>query len=203
MNVNEYVSALPDSYKKHSESNNYKLLQLEQGLISAFRTDIEAVQETLNIYTATGETLDHYGETYSQPRGSMTDEQYRYIILQKVARSQVKGDANSVILALASAFNVDPSAFNIADTENICEVAVTELPFSILQHAGLTGKQMEQIIESLLPVGVRLAPLNLEGTFEFAATYGEQDDEAGFGDIAQTVGGYFGYLATNDIDIPT
>lgn len=203
MNVNEYVSALPDSYKKHSESNNYKLLQLEQGLISAFRTDIEAVQETLNIYTATGKTLDYYGATYNQPRGSMTDEQYRYIILQKVARTQAKGDANSVILALASAFDVDPSAFKLADTENTCEVAVSELPYSVLQHAGLTGGQMTQIIKSLLPVGVRLAPLNLEGTFEFAATYGEQDDEAGFGDIEQTVGGYFGYLATDEIDIPT
>ena len=108
-----------------------------------------------------------------------------------------------MILALASAFDVDPSAFKLADTENTCEVAVSELPYSVLQHAGLTGGQMTQIIKELLPVGVRLAPLNLEGTFEFAATYGEQDNETGFGDIAQTVGGYFGYLATDEIDIPT
>lgn len=203
MNVIDYVNALPDSYKKHSESNNYKLLSLEQRLINAFRADIDAVKETLNIYTATGKTLDLYGATYSQPRGSMTDEQYRYIILQKVARTQVKGDANSVILALASAFGVDPSAFNIADTENTCEVEVTELPYSVLQHAGLTGGQMTQIIKSLLPVGVRLAPLNLEGTFEFATFADEYDEQAGFGDIDQTMGGYFGYLETNNIDIPT
>lgn len=204
MRIVDYVNALPDAYKKTPDSNNYKLLSLEQSLVEGFRGDIKAVDATLDIYSATGKTLDLYGSIYCQARGSMTDEQYRYIILQRAMRCLVGGDANSIIKALAVVFKVDASEFGLVDTENPCEVEVTNLPYSVLQNAGLTTIQVYQVIQSMLPAGVRLAPLELSGTFEFAATADEQSDTAGFGDIDQTIGGYLGYLASdnNNIEIP-
>lgn len=201
MRVADYINALPDSYKKDAISNNYKLLSLEQSLVQALRDDIEAVQETLDIRVATGKTLDLYGSIYGQARGKMTDEQFRYVILQKVAQCLAGGDHASVVKALAEVFGVSPSEFLLI--EHDCEVEVEALPFDVLQNAGLTSKQAWQLVKSLLPAGVKLASLNIEGTFEFAEFADEYDENAGFADIKQTAGGYFGLLETGDIDIPT
>ena len=203
MQILDYIHALPDSYEKGEKSNNYKLLSLEHRLVERFREDIDAVQETLDIYRATGKTLDNYGSIYGQARGSMTDEQYRYAITQKAARYLVDGSVNGVAEALAVAFGVSASLFGIRETENTCEVEITDLPFSVLQKAGLTVSQIHQIIAEMLPSGVKLAPLNFEGTFTFAATADEHDPLAGFGNIEQTTGGYFGYLSTDNVVIPT
>lgn len=203
MQISEYINALPDAYRKGTESNNYKILRLEERLVSDLRMDIEAVEAALDIHNATGATLDLYGEAYSQPRGGMTDEQYRYIILQRVARNMAKGDYNSIVMALAVAFGVPTENVSFAETENPAEVEVRNMPYTVLQSAGITEKQLRGIILAILPAGVSLAPVMLEGTFEFSAYANEYDETAGFGDIEQNVGGYLGLLETNDIDIPT
>lgn len=201
MKLAEYMEALPDAYAKGKESNNYKLLQMERELISDLEKDIKDVGDTLDIRKAFGKTLDYYGEIYGQPRGELTDDQYRIVILQKAIRNNVGGDANSIILALASAFGVDASSFGLTETENVCEIRVTGLPFSMLQSVGMTQSQVKQMIDDLTPIGVKSTPLELEGTFEFSSSY-EQDDNAGFGNIDQTIGGYFGYLEGGGAIIP-
>ena len=203
MRVADYMQALPDSYQKTEQSNNYKLLQMEQSLVDDLRTDIDAVQATLDVYTATGKTLDLYGSIYGQQRGSLTDEQYRAVIVQSATRCLVGGDSSSIINALAIVFNVPASSFVLAETDNPCEVELTDVPYSVLQNYGFTGGQLYQIVASMLPSGVRLAPLTLDGTFAFADTADEYDANAGFGDIDQTIGGYLGWLSTDDISIPT
>lgn len=205
MKLPEYIDALPDSYAKKPESNNYKLLQLEQEFVSDLRNDIEEVQKTLDIYTAYGKTLDLYGSIYGQARGSLTDDQYRSAILQKAMLALCDSDANSIIQALAVMFDAPASSFQLSDTETPCVVELSELPYSILNRLGLTVQQIIQMVEALLPAGVRLAPLNLEGTFEFCAVGDEATDGAtkGFSDITQTTGGYFGYMETGGAVIPT
>ena len=202
MRVADYINALPDSYQKGENSNNYKLLSLEERLVAALRADIEAVHDTLDINKAYGKTLDLYGEIYGQPRGSMTDEQYRIIILQRIARNNVKGDYNSVVESLAVAFGVPTSEIVLLETDSPCEVEVKNLPYSVLQNAGLTIGQLQSIVLALLPIGVSLAPVGLEGTFEFAELADEYDENAGFGNSDQTIGGYFGLMATDDVVVP-
>lgn len=200
MKITEYVNALPDSYKKSESSNNYKLLSIEQRSVKSLTDDIEAIRNALDIRKATGKTLDHYGRTYSQARGSMTDEQYRYVILQKVAQCLSGCDCNSVIQALASIFGVDATEFKIIEGD--CFVEIDDLPYSVLQSAGLTSKQLYELICGIITVGVTLKPLDLEGTFEFDAASNVYNESAGFGDIEQTIGGYFGLLENGDISIP-
>lgn len=202
MRIEEYMESLPDVYDKGEDSNNYKLLQMERKLISDLEKDIEDVENTLDIRKAFGKTLDRYGEIYGQDRGELTDAQYRIVILQKAIRNSVGGDANSIILALASAFGVDASSFGLAETENVCEIRVTGLPYSILQNVGMTQDQVKKMIDDLTPIGVKSAPLELDGTFEFASSYGEYDEDAGFGNIDQTIGGYLGYLEGSGAIIP-
>ena len=203
MNLSQYIYELPDSYAKGEASNNYKLLSLEQKSVQALRKDIEDVGDALNIYKAFGKTLDLYGEIYDRARGSLTDEQYRYIILQRVAKCMCDGTYDGVVKLLSVAFNCETSEFLLAETTNPCEVELKGLPYSVLARAGITGSQIKQIIKSMLPICVRLGSVELSGTFEFADNATTQDNDKGFGNIAQTVGGYFGYLDTDDVDIPT
>lgn len=202
MKMNEYINALPDSYRKDSESNNYKLLLMEENIVSDFRDDIQAVSQTLDIYKSTGATLDLYGKMYGQARGKMTDEQYRYIILQRIARNMVKGDYNSIVKALAVAFDTDTSNVAFRETENPAEVEVMNMPYGVLLNAGISVAQMEQVIIAILPVGVSLSSLSLDGTFEFGGV-NEYNEDLGFGNIEQSIGGYFGLLGSDDIVIPT
>lgn len=203
MKIADYINALPDSYQKGKQSNNYKLLQLEERLVADFRADMEAVDAILDINNATGKTLDLYGETYNQARGSLTDEQYRIIILQRIARNMAKGDYNSIVKSLSVAFGVSTEDISFTETDNPAEVEMKALPLSVLQNAGITASQIESIILAILPVGVSLVPLEFAGTFEFAASSDEYDENSGFGNIDQTVGGYFGFLAGSGAEIPT
>lgn len=167
MTLIDYIASLPDSYQKHSKSNNYKLLSLEEKLVADLRSDVEAVDQTTNIYTATGKTLDLYGKIYGKPRGTATDEQYRFMILQRVAQTLTSGDYNGVVSSIAVIFGVPVTELRLQETDNICEIEVINLPYSVLINAGFTAQQTTDLVRSLLPAGISLAPLNLAGTFEF------------------------------------
>jgi hypothetical protein len=195
MAIIDYVKSLPDAYKKHSESNNYKLLLMEEQLVGGLKEDIEAVHNTLDIYSATGKTLDLYGAMLGAPRGSATDEQYRYLILQKVAQNMVTGDYNSIVNAISVAFDVPVTEFKFVETENPVEVECVNLPYGVILNAGITEDQVRKIISNLLPIGVKLEINAFAGTFEFSAVADEYDENAGFGNVDQTIGGYFGMLA--------
>lgn len=195
MLIDEYIKQLPDVYLRDSESNNYKLLMLFMNGTQEFRDDMRAVEETADINKAYGKTLDLFGEMVGRPRGTATDEQYRVLIMQAAASNMIQGDYNSVVSALSAALGVPLTSFVLRDTENPAEVEIINLPYSELLNAGITGEQAVDIIRKVLPAGVTLAPVNLTGSFEFASFAEEYDEEKGFGNVSQTIGGSFGYLA--------
>lgn len=204
MKITDYIDALPDAYKKTPDSNNYKLLLMEQILVQDFSDDTVAVGDTLNILKANGSTLDLYGKMYNQHRGKMNDEQYRYAILQKATRLLSGCDHESIVKALSAVFDVSPTSFTIKDADENCVVEIENLPFSVLQNIGISAEQAIQMIESMLAVGVRLSnKINFVGTFEFGTVDDEYDEQKGFGNVEQTIGGYFGYLSNSDVVIPT
>ena len=94
------VSRLPDCYRKDSESNNYKLLELGRMATAELRDDIQAVLDCLDLNQAAGKTLELYGDMMGQRRGLLNDEQYRYMILSQIGRNVVQGDYNSIMRAL-------------------------------------------------------------------------------------------------------
>ena len=81
----KYINLLPDSFLKTRDSNNYKILSLNADLLSELKSDINAVNESLDIFLATGKTLDLYGKIYGQLRGQLNDTKYRYMILFRIA----------------------------------------------------------------------------------------------------------------------
>lgn len=200
----EYVKNLPDAFKKDEDSNNYKLLSIAQGIATEIKQDIEAVHNSLDIEQATGKTLDLYGEMLNQPRGFATDPQYRVMLKTKIMRNIMNGDYNSLITAACLMFGCDPSEFFIDESEAPATVDVITLPYRVLNYIGLTAEQVVELIGTLLPGGVTLGSVSLEGTFEFASTDSEYDENKGFAisETDQSIGGYLGYLSTNDSDKP-
>lgn len=193
------IDNLPDCYKKDKGSNNYKLLELSKKNVDAFRECLISIENSLNLNNARGATLDLYGKLVGQSRGLATDEQYILLIKTRIMRNLANGSNKGVVDALCAILNRKQSQVHITDTDNPCEVLIT-VPLGSIIEAELTVKQFNQLVKSILPVGVVLSANTIyEGTFEFSAAENEQDETAGFCDVeGGTIGGYFGALSSEE-----
>ena len=231
------VNRLPDAYFKGTSGNNYKMLHLNELATNELSEDITKVLNSLDLMTATGKTLDLYGDMVKQPRGALNDEQYRLMILNKIGQNICQGNYNSIISILSNMFGCTPSDIIIVDSEETCKAEVTKFPLEVLVNSGFSSEQAVKMIELLLPVCVKLSTANFNGTFEFGdtveeapSTYSElalntneqlqdytynqlatgkvvvmeYDKEKGFGNIEQTIGGYFGLVLgdKNQFELP-
>lgn len=193
------IDNLPDCYKKDKGSNNYKLLELSKKNVDAFRECLISIENSLNLNNARGATLDLYGKLVGQSRGLATDEQYILLIKTRIMRNLANGSNKGVVYALCAILNCEQSQVHITDTNNPCEVVIT-VPLGSIIEAELTVKQFNQLVKSILPVGVVLSANTIyEGTFEFSAAENEQNETAGFCDVeGGTIGGYFGALSSEE-----
>lgn len=224
------VKRLPDAYYKGADGNNYKLLHLNELAVNVFSKDLTDVLNCLDIMQATGKTLDLYGKMLDQKRGALDDTQYRLMILNRVAKNICQGDYNSVVELLTQMFRCNKGDIILRDSSEPCRVVVEKLPLEVLINAGFSSEQAITMIELLLPVCVKLSDINFEGTFElgcistvcdyetfcsfsyqelvakiYAQIEGQEYDEnKGFGNIEQTIGGYLGLLLgdNNNFDLP-
>ena len=222
----ENIERLPDAYYKGSDGNNYKLLRLAELVAEAFVSDMENVDDSADLTVATGKTLDLLGETVGQLRGKLNDEQYRLLILAKIAKNNCQGDYNSVISLLTQMFNCNKGDIVISDAGDPLKVTFESFPLEILINAGFTGAQAVAIIETVLPVCVKLSDINFQGTFEFGDVvswgmlenrtyntlgeltyeeleYYDYDVNKGFANDAATTGGTLGLSQEADtFDLP-
>lgn len=160
-NHNIYVKNLPDCYRKSIQSNNNKILQIPKHEISSLNTDIEAIFSSLDIWQATGKTLDLYGEMYNLPRENMSDDQYRLMILLKMTRNRAGSDHTSIINALVTALNIPAETLCIVDSEISGNVDVDNLPYNVLVDAGVTVKQAWTQLKLLLAAGVGIGRFSI------------------------------------------
>lgn len=201
------IERLPDCYRKDSQSNNYRLLELNRQPVQELRQDIQAVMDALDLNAAGGRTLDLYGDMLQQRRGLLNDEQYRYMLLSKIGRNTVQGDYKSIMDTLVLMFgsqmgDITLDDLELEEEERPCVVKLTKFPVFVLVNAGFSSRQAVEMIESLLPICVTLSADNFEGTFEFADAADVYDELAGFGDVEQTIGGYLGLYLGDDDNIP-
>ena len=210
--TDDNAKKLPDVYRKDKDGNNWKLLKLDKQFIQAFGSDLKAVYDSGDFQEAYGKTLDLYGSIVGQKRGAFNDEQFRYLILAKIARNFVKGDYKDIMRHLVRMFNcnqgdIELEDFEIEDDDSPCVVKLAKMPFLTLIAAGFTSNQAVELIASVLPVGITLKADNFEGTFEFAdyqpgMTEMEYDADKGFGNEEQTIGGLLGLMLGEDGETP-
>lgn len=201
-----YERNLPDCYEK--EKNSKKVLSIEQYPVNELKKDSQDIYETLDIYKATGRTLDLYGDMVGQARGAATDDQYLYMVLSKIMRNLSTGDYLSVTQAIYETFNCDPSQVLIVENPEPGAVDLVTLPLGAIVRAELTVNQAIAIISRLMPVSISVNSFLFEGTFEFAETEAEAGIDGatkGFCDVEDgSLGGYFGIAVgmKNEIPLP-
>lgn len=189
------VKKLPDAYRKDTESNNYKLLHINELAADSFSIDTTDVLNCLNIKQAFGKTLDLYGAMFKEQRKGRNDANYRAAIETAIAKTLCGGDCNSVELLLTQIFGCPVGDVLITDYDTPFMVKVQRLPIKEMQEAGISWNAALAIIDELLPIGVFAHWYNKYGTLEFGTTTDEYDENAGLGNVAQTVGGYLGLLS--------
>ena len=197
---------LPDAYKKDKSSNNYKILEIERRANNVSRSFLEEIAAILDINKATGATLDMYGKRFGQARGRTTDAQFSKMIKSKIICSQSSGSYKDIVDAICYTFGCNKDEIELVESKTTpMTVTLNQIPLETIIRAGLTTRQAEQIIKSLLPVAVDLESVLFEGTFMFSDTDEEYDAAAGFTDVeGGTIGGYFGAAESdmNDDELP-
>ena len=203
-NRDDLAKNLPDAYRKDVNSNISKILQIEKAEMDRLRADIQALRDSHDIDNACGKTLDLYGQRVGQERGKATDDQYRVLIKARIMRNFANGDYNSVVRLLAMIFGCDPSEINLTETDEPCKVWLDKLPFSALNSMVIDINTVLKIVREAMPAGVSLESVSFTGTFEFSSGSELVYDEAkGFADQAQTMGGFFGYIFSDEpTDLP-
>ena len=189
------IDRFPDAFCKLPNSNNDKLLKLMFIQLSLLRMDIRSVFDCIDIYKATGKTLDYYGDIYNVQRGRLNDTQFRYLILSSITKTTIGGDYESIIKAICMIFNCEAEQVKLSDlSTDPATIKIDKLPFSVIMNAGFSTKQATHLIENLLPITVGIEAGNFEGTLEFGENYEDYDELKGFSDSHEnpTVGGYFG-----------
>lgn len=199
-----YVDNLPDAYRKDTDSNNYKILNIQKIEIDGIKKDTEDVYNTLDLDQATGKTLDLYGDMLGQARGYATDDQYRVMIKAKIVRNLMTGSLDSIINAGCLMFGCEPNEMHIVEDESPASVKIISLPYRVINYVGLSASQVVELIIKLVPVGITVKSAELQGTFEFGTTDSEYDEEKGFAisEADQSIGGYVGYVYSAEHEQP-
>lgn len=209
MAVNDFLKMLTDAFTKSEKSNIGKLFIIADEQISAITSNLEKAELWRDIDVAEGKTLDLLGENVGQSRGFASDEVYRVLIRGKVARNISDGTINKMIQAIAISLDCKPSdiqIINAIDSESSDEkepaaIIIKKIPLAALNNVGMSTNQFLQIVNSIKAGGVRVAYVNLEGTFAFATTNQlEENSDFGFSDLSGTQGGTLGGLFTPEDD---
>ena len=183
-------------------SNNYRFLNINEQAIEDVKADAQAIFDALDIQKASGRTLDLYGDMVGQKRGALNDAQYRIMILTRIGMNVAQGNYSTVIESAKRIFECDASDIILKDGAEPCVVTIEKFPLDVLINAGFSSTQAVELLEMLLPIGVRIDNANFSGTFEFADTADVYDEAAGFGNVEQTIGGYLGLLMGDDANRP-
>ena len=187
------IDNLPDAYNKSTGSNNSKILMLNKSTTDITDKVIDSIFAALNLNNVSGQALDDiWSGRLNLERGSLTDEQYKIRLRTKMMQNIATGSFPDLIEALAYAMQCEKSDIHIVESDIPNKVIVKDIPLKLLLQADFTTDQVLALINSLLAVNVTVSEYGFTGTFEFGETENEYDEEKGFADMSQTIGGYLG-----------
>lgn len=202
-NSENLAKNLPDAFRHDKDSNNFKLLEISRLTYADLWAALRNIENILDVNNATGKTLDMYGMRVGQARGLATDPMYVLMIKAKIMRNISGGSYTSIVNALCSTFNCEPSQVLFTIEEDPCTVTLAALPLASIVSVGLTTSQTVALVKALLPVGVTLDSFLFDGSFEFSSEENVYENEKGFTDIEgnDEIGGFFGVTNGDENDI--
>ena len=193
INYENPIDNLPDSYDKSADSNNSKILRLNKSTTDIMDKVIDSIFGALNLNNTSGRALDDiWSGRLNLERGSLTDEQYKIRLRTKMMQNIANGSFPDLIEALAYALQCEKSDIHIVESDEPNKIVVKNIPLALLLQADFTIDQILALINSLLAVNVTVGEYEFTGTFEFGENENEYDEEKGFANMSQTIGGYLG-----------
>lgn len=209
--VKDMLSRFADVFNKDPNSNLGKLISILHGQMQELDRALNNVREWRAIDKAKGTTLDRIGQNVAQPRGAATDEVYRVLIQSKIARNLSKTDTNTIIQVLALALNCDykdiriQEKFNDPNEPEAAAISLIRVPTKRLNEVGMSPIQFGQIVQRTVAAGVRVALVELAGTFRLSSQLDILEKSSiGLADPEMQTGGTLGevYVPGNDYELP-
>lgn len=163
------ISKMPDAYRKDTSGNLYYIFRLLDLLVSDLKADLELINRARDINSAYGVNLDNLAKMVNVKRSHATDEQYRTKALAKIGASSTTSDCNSVIIAIAQMFGVNPSKIGIQEVnggngkETWIYVSIKGLTLDMIENSGYSMTELQSMIKSIIPAGVGSETLKYEG----------------------------------------
>ncbi|PAE96786.1 hypothetical protein [Shouchella clausii] len=193
--VKELLSKLTDAFTKNERSNIGKLFLIIDEQLESAKAALLLTEEWRDLNNARGTTLDLIGANVNQLRGRANDPIYRVLIRGKIARNVSDGTINKMVDALAKTLNCPHEDIQIvsmiADKQDEpAAIVVKRAPIEALAAAGLTATQFTNIVQRTTMAGIRVAYVDLNGTFRFSSHPTELETSE-FGFDLGTLGGIF------------
>ncbi|ULO08943.1 hypothetical protein H1230_09305 [Paenibacillus sp. 19GGS1-52] len=209
--VKDMLKRFADIYNKSPDSNIGKLIGILHGELATLDDTFTRIREWRSIDGAQGTTLDRIGTNVVQSRGASTDEVYRVLLKSKIARNLSKTDINTIIRVLAIALDCDYSDIRIQEKFNDplepepAAINLIRVPTRRLNEVGMSPLQFARIIQKTVAAGVRVAQIELSGTFALSSQYDVLETSSlGLADPDMTTGGELGevYVPGDDYPLP-
>lgn len=193
----DMIRKLIDVFTKKQNSNIGKLLLILSEQIDQLKDTFVKIENWRDINQAEGTTLDEFGRNVGQQRGKVSDELMRVLIKARIARNKSDGTFNKMIEALARSLDTSPSTIKMKalyDEGEPAAIMIEGIPIEALNRTGLTAAQFGYIAQEVAAAGVRVASIDLSGTFSFSSQNNvmEIDAETGFAPLDQSTGGTLG-----------
>lgn len=193
----DMIRKLMDVFAKKEDSNIGKLFLILSEQIDPLNETFTKIENWRDIDQAEGTTLDEIGQNVGQHRGKTTDDIMRTLIRARIARNHSDGTINKMIEALALSLNTSHSTIKMkalyAEGEPAA-IMIEGIPVDALNKAGMSAAQFGYIAQQIAAAGVRVASIDLSGTFAFSSQSNvmEIDLDTGFAPLDQSTGGTLG-----------
>lgn len=203
------IQRLTDIFTKKEDSNIGKLMLIISTQIDSLNETFLKIESWRDIDQAEGTTLDLEGSNVGQKRGQVSDEIMRVLIKARIARNNSDGTINKMIDALARSLNTTPDKVKIKalyDQGEPAAIMIEGVPIDALNAVGMTAGQLGFIAQKIVGAGVRVASIDLTGTFSFSSQTNvlETDSNFGFAPLDQSTGGTLGstFDPAENIELP-
>jgi hypothetical protein len=167
-------------------SNNYKLLKLVAESLERTQNRMNDIYLAQNLETATGYSLTLFGKMFDVQRNGRDDTAYRAAIKNTMLVSICTGQIDSVKECIAVLFGVNSEDIVICEGEET-DASVEEIYIKNSKYLNgrlnYAGRQtITSAIKSLLPIGISIANIVIDGTFEYNGDVG-YDEGSYSGDV--------------------
>lgn len=147
------TTMLPGKLNQEDDSNNQRMLNIISDIFLAHKNDLLNISDQLRLSKAAGQVLTEIAADYGVTRLDDDDDFLRFQVRLQLLKNHSGVTTNDIKKLIATVLSIDPSVFDIDDTDNPEEIEVTNIPFDFNSgdKADIKRKILTNAIQSMLP----------------------------------------------------